>query len=332
MKCLVTGAAGFIGSHLCGRLLREGHTIMAVDDLSTGRIENINHLVGMPDFEFTEAPVEDICWLVAAANFDYIFHLAARADIVPSIVAPLDYHDVNVTETARLLDACRDAKVKKFIYAASSSCYGIPREVDIPTETSAPINCEYPYAFTKYVAEQYVMHWAKVYKIPAISLRLFNVYGPRARTSGTYGAVFGVFLSQLANGLPVTIVGDGQQTRDFTFVTDVCEAFLLAAKSAHTGDAFNIGSGGSYSVNKIASLLGADDSRVHIPKRPGEPDITYADIGKAMRCLGYKPRVSIEQGCAIMKGLIPTYKDAPLWTVDKIEEATKDWFEYLGGK
>lgn len=307
----------------------EGHTVLGVDDLSTGRIENLVLAGQKGGFDFTEAPIEDICWLVPSSNFDYVFHLAGRADIVPSIISPLNYHDVNVTETARLMDACRDSGIKKFVYAASSSCYGMPAPGDIPTPPSAAISCEYPYAFTKYIAEQYVEHWSKVYKIPAVSLRLFNVYGPRARTSGSYGAVFGVFLSQLANDLPVTIVGDGSQTRDFTFVSDVCAAFLLAAKSAHSGGAFNIGSGGTYSINSIADMLGAK-SREFIPKRPGEPDVTFADIGKARRCLGYEPRVSIEKGCAIMKDLIPQYKSAPLWTPDSIREETKEWFRHLG--
>ncbi len=330
-KCLVTGAAGFIGSHLCDRLLREEHTVMGVDDLSTGRMENLEEAGRSKLFDFAQATVEDISWMVEASNFDYVFHLAARADVVPSIENPLTYHSINVTETVRLLDACRDTKIKKFVYAASSSCYGIPTAANVPTDEYADINCQYPYAMTKNIGEQYALHWARVYKIPTVSLRLFNVYGPRSRTKGAYGAAFGVFLSQIANGLPVTIVGDGEQTRDFTFVTDVCEAFVRAAYSQYDHEIFNIGSGGTYSVRAVSRLLGAT-VEVGIPDRPGEPRVTYANIGKAARLLGYSPKVSIAEGCGRMRDIMLSYKDAPLWTPDKIAAETKSWFQYLGAR
>ena len=157
---------------------------------------------------------------------------------------------------------------------------------------------QYPYALTKYVGEQYVMHWAQVYKLPCVSLRLFNVYGPRSRTSGTYGAVFGVFLAQKLAGKPFTIVSDGSQTRDFTFVTDVADAFVKAADSNLAGEVMNVGSGNHYSVNQLVELLGGD--KVHIPKRPGEPDCTFADIRKIKKLLGWSPRVTFGDGVAIM--------------------------------
>jgi len=210
---------------------------------------------------------------------DFIFHFAALADIVPSIEMPLRYHKANVDGTINILEAARKSKkLKKFLYAASSSCYGIPNIY--PTPETAPIKPQYPYALTKYLGEEYVLHWGKIYKIPVISLRLFNVFGPRHRTSGTYGAVFGVFLTQLLHNKPLTIVGDGEQTRDFTFVTDVAEAFWLAANSDVEVEIFNVGSGGTYSINYLVKLLGSWENRVYIPKRPGEPDCTFADIAK----------------------------------------------------
>ena len=171
------------------------------------------------------------------------------------------------------------------------------------------------------------MHWAKIYKLPALSLRFFNVYGPRSRTSGTYGAVFGVFLGQKLAGEPYTVVGDGEQTRDFTFVTDIAQAILTAAKSDRTGQIYNVGSGTTVSVNCLVELLGGDI--VYIPKRPGEPDSTSADITKIRSELGWEPQVAIEEGVAEILKHIDYWKDAPVWTPDSISDATKDWFRYL---
>lgn len=227
---------------------------------------------------------------------------------------------------ASVLEAARQAGVKRFVYAASSSCYGIPEVY--PTPETAPIRPQYPYALTKYLGEQMVMHWAQVYHLPAVALRFFNVYGPRSRTSGTYGAVFGVFLAQKLAGQSFTVVGDGTQTRDFTFVTDVAAACVAAAASDLTGEALNVGSGSTYSVNRLVELLGGEVT--YIPKRPGEPDCTFADIGKIQRLLGWRPLVSFEAGVAAMLQVIDAWRAAPVWTADKIEAATREWFQYLG--
>ncbi len=257
---------------------------------------------------------------------DWVFHLAALADIVPSIVDPVAYHHSNVDGTISVLEAARAAGVKRFVYSASSSCYGL---ADIfPTPETAPIAPQYPYALTKNVGEQYVMHWARLYKLPAVALRLFNVYGPRSRTNGTYGAVFGVFLAQKLAGQPYTVVGDGTQTRDFTFVGDVANAFVTAAESEVSGEVFNVGSDNSYSVNRLVQLLGGDV--VHIPKRPGEPDCTFADITKIRTVLGWEPKVSFEEGVGIMLENIDYWREAPVWEPESISSATRDWFRYLG--
>lgn len=328
MRALVTGAAGFVGSHLCEKLLEDGHTVLGIDDLSNGKLSNLDNIKSNPSFHFSGLDINDHELIPAMQGIDWVFHLAAKADIVPSIEQPMIYHKANVSGTIATLEAARKAQVKRFVYAASSSCYGIPFEY--PTGELTPCYPKYPYALTKYLGEQYVMHWGKVYGLPAISLRLFNVYGPRHRTNGTYGAVFGTFLAQLANGHPVTIVGNGTQTRDFTYVTDVVDAFIKAAESNETG-IFNVGSGNHYSVNELVEKLGAKNIE-YLPKRPGEPDCTFASICQIKACLNWEPKVSFEKGCEIMKALIPKYKTAPVWTKDKIELATKAWFDHLGEK
>lgn len=327
MKTLVTGGAGFIGSHLVERLINDGHRVVVLDNLSNGRRENLAGLGNNSLLEFHQADVSDY---EAVSPFfkdvDRVFHLAALADIVPSIESPLLYHRANVDGTVAVLEAARQAGVKRFVYAASSSCYGIP---DIyPTPETASIRPQYPYALTKNVGEQYLLHWGQIYQLPVIALRFFNVYGPRSRTSGTYGAVFGVFLAQKLAGQPFTVVGDGEQTRDFTFVTDVVSAAVAAAESELRNEVFNVGSGRPVSVNRLVELLGGE--AIHIPKRPGEPDSTHADISRIQRLLGWSPRVTIEEGVKILLENIDYWRSAPVWTPDSIADATVNWFKYLG--
>lgn len=326
-KVLVTGGAGFIGSHLVGRLLADGYSVVVLDSFSSGRIENLDQVKDNPQVTIHHVDVahhEEI--KLFFEGVDWVFHLAALADIVPSIQRPLIYHKSNVDGTIAVLEAARSAGVRRFVYAASSSCYGIADK--FPTPEEAPIKPMYPYALTKYLGEQYVLHWNKIYKLPCVSLRLFNVYGPRARTSGTYGAVFGVFLAQKLAGKPFTVVGDGSQTRDFTFVTDAVDAFVRAAESKIEGEVFNVGSGNTYSVNYLVNLLGG--GVVHVPKRPGEPDCTFADVTKISQMLGWQPKVGFEEGVRVMFQNIDRWRDAPVWDEKSIEEATRDWFTYLG--
>lgn len=329
MQCLVSGAAGFIGSHLCESLLSRGFEVIGVDNFRVGRKSNLSELIRNPNFSFVELDISDEKAIeTISGNFDYVFHLAALADIVPSIENPIDYAKSNIIGTLHMLEISRRSNIKKFVYAASSSCYGIPE--NLPTSEGEPISPEYPYALTKYLAEELVLHWGKVYGLPVLSLRLFNVYGPRARTSGTYGAVFGVFLAQKQAGKPLTVVGDGSQTRDFTYVTDVVEAFIASASSTFTDEVFNVGSGGTYSINQLAAILGGET--VNIPKRPGEPDCTFADISKIQRLVGWSPKVSFESGVELMISHIKDWENAPVWTPETIEQETKLWFKFLNGK
>jgi UDP-glucose 4-epimerase len=326
-QCVVTGGAGFIGSHLVERLLADGHSVTVLDNLSTGRMENLAPVARHPRLTVHRVDVSDGSAIAPFfSSVDWVFHLAALADIVPSMQRPLDYHRANVDGTAGVVEASRLAGVRRFVYAASSSCYGVPDRT--PTPETAELRPQYPYALTKLLGEQIVLHWAQVYGLPSLSLRLFNVFGPRARTSGTYGAVFGVFLAQKVAGRPFTVVGDGTQTRDFTFVTDVAAAFVAAAASPVSGEIFNVGSSGTYSVNRLVELLGGDV--VHIPKRPGEPDCTFADITKIRRELGWEPRVPFEAGVRTMLERIDDWREAPVWDPESIWRATHEWFAYLG--
>ncbi len=326
-KSVITGGAGFIGSHLAEALLQQGHQVTVIDNFSTGRPENIDPFLNHPAFKFVQGDINDTTVAPAFRGADYVFHLAALADIVPSIQQPMNYHRANVDGTMHVMEMVRAEApaLKKFIYTASSSCYGIPSVY--PTLEGAAISPQYPYALTKYLGEHIALHWGLVYKIPVIALRLFNVYGPRSRTSGTYGAVFGVFLAQKLAGKPYTVVGDGTQTRDFTFVTDVVSAFIRAAQSDSTQDIFNVGSGQTYSVNLLVELLKGDV--VYIPKRPGEPDCTFADITKIKAKLGWQPQVGLAQGVTAMLEHIDYWRQAPVWTPQTISEQTKDWFKFL---
>jgi UDP-glucose 4-epimerase len=325
MKSLVTGGAGFIGSHLVDALLTKGDDITVLDNFSTGRPENLSHV--KDEIELVEADLSFYgTWTKYFKGVDRVFHLAALADIVPSIENPDTYYQANVTGTFNVMKACKKFNVGKVVYSASSSCYGIPDVV--PTPESAEIRPQYPYALTKFLGEQIVLHWSHVYGVPSVSTRLFNVYGPRSRTSGTYGAVFGVFLAQKLNKKPFTVVGDGTQTRDFTYVEDVTSALLTASESNLKGEIINIGSDNTYSVNRVVALLGGEV--VYIPKRPGEPDCTWADISKVKKLLKWSPTVSIEQGIKNLLDNIDYWSEAPVWDPDSISIATKKWFEYLG--
>ncbi len=324
MKVIVTGGAGFIGSHLVEALVSDGHTVTVIDDFSSGERRNLAAVVKKIRIYVADI-AKDRKLKQIFRGTDWVFHLAARADIVPSITMPLLYHNINVTGTINILEAARLGRVKRFIYAASSSCYGVPERY--PTDEFALIAPMYPYALTKYLGELAVLHWGQVYKLPILSLRLFNVYGPRSRTSGLYGAVFGTFLAQKRAGKPLTVVGNGSQVRDFTYVTDVARAFVKAAGSDISNEVINIGTGKPQSINSLVKLIGGHAT--HIPKRPGEPDKTQADIRKAKRLLHWKPTTSFEDGVKLMLAHIDNWKDAPVWTPKKIEKATKDWFAYL---
>ena len=328
MISLITGGGGFIGSHLAEKLLKLNHKVIVIDNFSIGRkgnLSNIKSKIKIVNQDILNEKKIDKYF----KGVDNVFHLAAMADIVPSIENPKLYFDVNVKGTLNILNSSVKNKIKRFIYVASSSSYGIPKKY--PTSENAKIDPQYPYALTKRLGEELVMHYSKIYNLNSTSLRFFNVYGPRARTSGTYGAVFGVFLAQKISGKPFTVVGSGKQTRDFTYVSDIVDSIVAVSKNKKvSGEIFNVGSGKTVSVNKIVSILGG--KKVFIPKRPGEPQITFADISKIKRKIGWYPKVDIKEGINKLLENLSHWKDAPLWTPRKIKKATRKWFLYLGSK
>ncbi len=322
---VVTGGAGFIGSHMVDLLVEKGFAVRVVDSMVGGRRENVAQHAGAPDFVLEERDIRSYApddALFRGAK--YVFHFAGIGDIVPSIERPQEYMSANVQGTVQMLECARHAKAEKFVYAASSSCYGLAK---VPTREDHPIAPQYPYALSKYQGEQAAFHWHQVYRLPVNSVRIFNAYGTRSRTSGAYGAVFGVFLRQKLAAKPYTVVGDGTQRRDFLYVTDVARAFLAAAETKHVGRFWNLGAGNPQSVNRLVELLGG--ARVCIAKRPGEPECTWADITRITAELGWRPQVSFEDGVARIVADIDYWKNAPLWDPESVAKATKTWFEYL---
>jgi len=323
---LVTGGGGFIGSHLVDKLLENRrNTVYVIDNFVTGRFSNLNYKNKKLKIFNHDIRNYNLKFENFFKNIDTVFHLAGLADLVPSIVNPDQYLSTNVFGTLNVLRASYKHGIKKIVYAASASCYGIANK--IPTDENSIIKTEHPYSLSKKMGEDLISHWSKVYGIQSVSLRLFNVYGPRSRTTGAYGAVFGVFLAQKLNNKPLTIVGNGKQTRDFVYVEDVAEAFIKALKVKKNFEIINIGSGKEVSINYIAHLI--SDKKIFIPRRPGEPNRSLADISKAKKILEWTPSVNIEKGIEIMLKNINFWKDAPLWDKNSISKATKVWFKYL---
>tara|TARA_B100001123_G_scaffold330557_1_gene372553 strand:+ start:3836 stop:4822 length:987 start_codon:yes stop_codon:yes gene_type:complete len=323
---IVTGGAGFIGSHMVDLLINEGFVVRVIDDLSCGDINNLSKHIKNPDLIFEQLDIRNISLKLSIfQGADFCFHFAGKGDIVPSIEEPAEYMSVNVNGTVSLLEAARKAKLKKFIYAASSSCYGLAAT---PTNESHCINPLYPYALSKYLGESAALHWSKVYKLPVNSIRIFNAFGERSRTAGAYGAVFGVFLKQKLEGQPFTIIGDGEQSRDFLYVSDVTRAFLAAGETSKTREVYNLGAGKPQTINKLVHLLGGHS--IYIPERPGEPRCTWADISKIQCHLNWKPEISFEIGVNKVLSNIADWKNAPLWDPASIEEASRSWFKILG--
>ena len=322
---VVTGGAGFIGSHMVDLLIGRSYVVRVIDNLTGGHRKNLDHLADDPRLTCYWQDIRELepgSEIFKDARF--VFHFAGIGDIVPSIEKPISYMDVNVQGTVRVLESARAAGVEKLVYASSSSCYGLAAT---PTDEEHPIAPQYPYALSKYLGEQAAFHWHQVYRLPVNAICIFNAYGPRVRTTGVYGAVFGVFLRQKLAGRPFTVVGDGTQTRDFVYVTDVATAFLAAAETKIVGERFNVGAGNPQSINRLVELLGGEVT--YVPKRPGEPDCTWANIGKIVRQVGWRPVVPFEEGVRNMTGEIDRWNDAPLWDPDSIAKATETWFRYL---
>lgn len=281
---LCTGAAGFISSHMVELLLEKGHEVRGIDNLSTGKISNL------PKHENLHIHIGDINTIPIDNKIfdgiDYIFHFAGIPSIRPSLVDPTPYMQTNVQGTVRMLEAARHAKVKKFVYAASSACYG---QADVhPTPETAEVKLQHPYGLSKHLGEVATLHWSEVFGVPAISLRMFDVCGKHADST-----VMKIFLDLKRAGKPITIFGDGNQNRDFVDIKDVCRAYLMAAESNITGEIFNVGTGAPQTINRLVDLLGCQ--RVYLPPRGNEPYTHCADISKIKTQLGWQPQISFEE-------------------------------------
>lgn len=291
-KSLITGGAGFIGSNLTDHLVKAGHKVTILDNFVSGKRSNLSHH-SKQNIKIIKIDISKSKNLNRYfKNIDYVFHLAGLAEIIPSIKNPKKYFINNVLGTLNVIEAAKKTKIKKLIYAASSSCYGAPK--NLPTSEKSKIDLKHPYALTKFMGEELVMNYASIFNMPNISFRFFNVYGPRLNLSGQYSAVMGNFLSQRKNKKPLTVVGDGKQTRDFIHVDDLANAFLKAIKSKSVNKIYNLGSGKRTSINTIAEIFGG--KKKFVAKRPGEPKSSLADISKIKREMKWKPNISIKAG------------------------------------
>lgn len=325
MKSLVTGGAGFIGSNLVDQLVKQDHKVIVLDNLSTGQLSNLDQVNNKIEFVKVDISENEDSIQKYFKNVDFVFHIAGLADMFPSILNPKKYFQSNVVGTLNVLNSAKKAKIKKFVYTASASCYGIPDK--FPTDEKSRISLQHPYALTKYFGEQLVINWAKVYNMPNVSLRLFNAYGPRSGIKGSYSSVFGIFLAQKLSKKPLTIVGDGKQTRDFIHINDLVLAMIKATEKGKNGEVYNVGSGNETSVNSIADLIGGD--KISVSKRSGETDRSLSDISKIKKHFNWEPTVKIEEGIGMLLKNINSWKEASVLTPEKIEEATNTWSKYL---
>jgi nucleoside-diphosphate-sugar epimerase len=284
---LVTGGAGFIGSHLVERLLADGHAVRVLDDLSQGRREWVP-----PGAELIEGSIVDqaLCRR-AAQGVSGLFHLAAMSKVAPSIEKIEYCTEQNVLGTQNVLIAAREAGVRKVVYSASSTYYG---NQPAPQVETLPPQCLNPYALSKYVGEQYCELFTRLYGVPTVSLRYFNVYGPRQPSVGAYALVLGVFLAQRRQVQPLTLHGSGEQRRDFVHVRDVADANVRAFWSSAQGVVCNVGSGTNHSVKELANLI--SQNQVYLPRRAGDAEITLADTRRARELIGWKATTPLEQG------------------------------------
>lgn len=327
MKAVVTGGCGFIGSHVVDLLLAERFDVTVIDNLITGQRSNLEHHADNKHLTIEQLDINDITNQLEGT--DYVFHFAGLADILSSIEQPTQYMATNVLGTTVVLEAARKANIKKMVYAASSSCYG--NSPAMPTTEQEPISLTQPYALSKYLGEQTALNWAAVYGLPVCAVRIFSAYGPRGPLRTLTGAgvhtPFSVFLAQKMHELPFTVVGDGSQSRDFVYVTDVARAFYAVAEYGIVGESYNCGLGQPSTINELVDILGGEV--VYIPKRPGQPECTWANIDKIREATGWKPTVSFADGVQRTVATCAHWQDSPTWEPEALVSATHAWFEAL---
>jgi UDP-N-acetylglucosamine/UDP-N-acetyl-alpha-D-glucosaminouronate 4-epimerase len=294
---LVTGGAGFIGSHLAEALVARGHRVRVADALVTGRRANLAHLEGL---DFLEGDLADLAFAREAVDsVEIVLHQAAIPSVPRSVADPLTSHRSNVDATLNVLVAARDAGVRRLVFAGSSSAYG--NTLTLPKHEAMPSDPLSPYALQKVVGEQYLRMFTRLYGLETVTTRYFNVYGPRQDPSSAYSGVISVFATALLDGRAPTIYGDGEQTRDFTYVADVVDGVLRASEAPGvSGETINVAAGGRISLNRLfetmKSVVGADVHPTYGPPRPGDVRDSQADITKARRLLIFEPKVSLEEG------------------------------------
>jgi UDP-glucose 4-epimerase len=297
MSVTVLGGAGFIGSNIVDELLVQGHEVLVLDNFSEGKMENLSRWKNHPRLEVVRGDIRDFDTVRRACDHrDWVFHLAAMSRIQPSITDPLLAWHQNIIGTGNVLEACRLGEVKRVVYSASSSAFG--QRNSPPMKEDMPTDCLNPYSLSKKVGEEMMEVYRRLYGLSTVSLRYFNVYGPRHQEEGSYATVIAIFRRQKRLGQPMTVVGTGEKRRDFTFVTDVVRANMLAVMNRDAHGVFNIGTGKNYSINEVADLVGGE--KTYIPDRPAEALVTLADYSKARSTLGWDPKISLKQGLEII--------------------------------
>ena len=305
MSVAVFGGAGFIGSNLVDELLTQGFEVTVLDNLSEGKLSNLERWRNHKKLEFVRGDIRDRELVRRVCDHkDWVFHLAAMSRIQPSITDPYLAFDENVMGTLNVLEGCRLGGVKRVVYSASSSCFGDANAAalshGIALREGDPKDFRSPYALSKHVGEQMMDLWRDLYGLSTVSLRYFNVFGPRHQETGSYSTVIAIFRRQVRQGEPMTVVGDGEQRRDFTFVGDVVRANMLAAMNYPVNGTFNIGCGRNYSINEVAGMIAPNHPVEHIPPRQGEYRVTLADNSRAQQELGWRPLVQLEQGLQVL--------------------------------
>ena len=298
MRALVTGGAGFIGSHIATRLVESGHTVRVLDDLSSGKKENLAQIAG--EVELVVGDVRDARKVAElSAGCDVVFHEAAIVSVPYSVEHPFETHDVNIEGTLNVLQAASAQRVKRVVFACSAAVYGEePEQPKVETMRPAPVA---PYGVEKITGEQYMYCWSRLYGVETVSLRYFNVFGPRQDPSSPYSGVISIFVDRILRGAPITIFGDGEQYRDFVYVDNVVDANLAAATRPNvSGRAYNVGCGRKTSLNELvatlARIVGRDVRPTHADPRPGDIRESLADISRARAELGYEPKIGVEEG------------------------------------
>lgn len=316
IKALVTGGAGFLGSHLCEYLLDKDWEVVCIDNLSSGTLGALDNVMNNSSFHFEEMDIFDLTPETAFLDdINYVFHLAGIESEQSSILSPTDYFRTNVLGTVKVLEATKSQNLKKFLYAASSTCYGVPRVPTLETDSLIPIS---PSALSKIQGEQAVFHWSHIYGVESCSLRIFDAYGPRCYSKNSFNNLFGIWMKQKILDQSFTMPGDGEIKRDFVYCEDVCQAFYLAALEGKNTECYNVGSGKPRTLNELMNLLkGKPNYLNNISKAFYH---TWADLSKIQYDTNWAPRFSLEKGVEFSLKHLDSWENAPLWTEDRITE------------